>query len=51
MNNIKKSWNGINILAGKCKSSPDVKSIQYEDVILTDNQKIAQSFNKYFSTI
>ena len=51
MNNIKESWNGINILTGKCKTSPDIKSVQYKDDILTYNQEMSQSLNKYFSII
>ena len=51
LNNIKKSWDGIRILTGKGKKSTDIKSIFYENSTITDAKKIAESFNKYFSTI
>ena len=51
MNNIKKTWEGMNRLMGKSKVRSTVKSITVDNVKVTESQKIAHSFNDYFSTV
>jgi hypothetical protein len=50
-NNLKKSWTVINQIINKGKPKAMPNKFYYDNHFLTDGQKIAESFNKYFTNV
>ena len=50
-NKTKTTWNIVNELLGKQHSSNDIQQLTVEGTHFTNQQRIAEEFNKYFSTI
>ena len=49
--NSKESWQAINELLNKRSKTTQIKQLNINDRVITDDDKIADSFNEYFSTI
>ncbi|CAB3999680.1 Hypothetical predicted protein [Paramuricea clavata] len=49
--NSKESWRTINVLLNKKPKTSEVKELDINGQLITDNDKIADAFNQYFSTI
>ena len=50
-NNTKKIWQTINELKGNTNKVNNIKSLHYNNSLLTDSSDIAEAFTRYFSTI
>jgi hypothetical protein len=50
-NKMKTTWNILNELSGKQKSMQCIQKLTIDGIQLTNQQDIANEFNKYFSSV